>query len=118
MFGPNSEVLKLVELLSKQVLVIITGRMEKTGDTILLPGQSDRANGTRILGGSESEVHPKRDTCSWFGGSKTVMTPSVKRTPTTEPLVELESERRAMLENSCGENCCTCARSEQTSCTA
>ena len=41
MFGPKSEVLKLVELLSKQVLMRITRRMEKTGDKILFPGQSD-----------------------------------------------------------------------------
>ena len=34
MFGPKSEVLKLVELLSEQVLMRITGRMEKTGDKI------------------------------------------------------------------------------------
>ena len=33
--------------------------------------ENDRANGTRILGGRESEVHPKRDKCSWFGRSKT-----------------------------------------------
>ena len=32
MFGPKSEVLILVELLSKQVLMRITGRMEQTGD--------------------------------------------------------------------------------------
>ena len=66
MFGPQSGVLKLVELLSNQVLMRITGRMEKTGDKNLFPGQSDRANGTRILDGSESEVHPKRDKGSWF----------------------------------------------------
>ena len=36
----------------------------------LFPGQSDRANGTRILGGSEFEVHPKREKRSWFGRSK------------------------------------------------
>ena len=35
--------------------------------------------------------------------AKPVMTPSVKRKPTTESLVELESERRAMYKNSCGE---------------
>ena len=34
MFGPKSEVLKLVQLLSKQVLMRITGRLEKTGDQI------------------------------------------------------------------------------------
>ena len=32
LFGPISEVLKLVELLSKQVLMRIVGRMEKLGD--------------------------------------------------------------------------------------
>ena len=32
MFGPKSEVFKLVEHLSEQVLMRITGRMEKTGD--------------------------------------------------------------------------------------
>ena len=41
MFGPKNEFLKLVELLSKQVLMRITGRMEKTGDKNLFPGQSD-----------------------------------------------------------------------------
>ena len=71
MFGQKSEVLKLVELLSKQVLMRIRRTMEKTGDKFYFPGESDRANGTRILGGSKSEVHPKRDTCSWFGRSKT-----------------------------------------------
>ena len=40
MFGPNI-VMKLVELLSKQVLMRITGRMEKTGDKNYFPGQSD-----------------------------------------------------------------------------
>ena len=39
MFGPKSEVLKLVELLSKQVLMRITGRMEKTSDKFYFPGR-------------------------------------------------------------------------------
>ena len=39
MFGPKNEVLKLVELLSKQVLMRITGRMEKTGDKIYFLGR-------------------------------------------------------------------------------
>ena len=34
LFGKRSEVLKLVELLSKQVLMRIKGRREKLGDTI------------------------------------------------------------------------------------
>ena len=42
MFGPKREVLKLVEqLLSKQVLMRITGRMEKTGDKIYFLGRDD-----------------------------------------------------------------------------
>ena len=39
LFGPKNEVLKLVELLSKQVLMRITGRMEKTGDKIYFLGR-------------------------------------------------------------------------------
>ena len=35
LFGPTSEALKLVELLSKQVWMRITGRMEKLGDNFL-----------------------------------------------------------------------------------
>ena len=42
---------------------------------------------------------------------------SVKRTPTTESLVELEGERRAVY-RTVWENCCTHAKNEQTSCTA
>ena len=41
-------------------------QMEKTGDNIYF---LDRV--TRILGGSEPEVHPKRDKRSWFGRSRT-----------------------------------------------
>ena len=39
MFGPKNEVLKLVELSSKQVLMKITGRVEKTGDKIFFLGR-------------------------------------------------------------------------------
>ena len=38
MLGPRSEVLKLVELLSEQVLMRIIRRMEKLGDKISIPG--------------------------------------------------------------------------------
>ena len=34
--------------------------------------------------------------------AKPVMTPSVKRTPTTESLVELEGEKTSNVQNSCG----------------
>ena len=54
---------------------------------------SERHEDTR---GSESEVHPKHDKCSWFGRSKTRDDSKCEETPTTESLVELEGERRAM----------------------
>ena len=71
MFGPKNEVLKLVELLSKQVLMRITGRMEKTGDKIYFLGRVIERTARGYSGGSESEVHPKCDKCFWFGRSKT-----------------------------------------------
>ena len=96
MFGPKNEVLKLVELLSKQVLVRITGRMEKTGDKIYFLGRAIE----RTARGYSVEANPKyiRNVINVLGleEAKPVMTPSVKRTPTTESLVELEGERRAM----------------------
>ena len=49
-----------------------------------------------------------------FEEAKPVKTPSVKRTPTTESLVELEGERRAMYRTVVGK----CASSEQTSSSA
>ena len=96
MFGPKNEVLKLVELLSKQVLMRITGRMEKTGDKMYF---LDRVI-ERTARGYPVEANPKyiRNVINVLGleEAKPVMTPSVKRTPTTESLVELEGERRAM----------------------
>ena len=70
MFGPKSEVLKLVELLSKQVLMRITGRMEKTGDKIYFLGRviERTARGYRW---KRIRSTSKCDECSWFGGSKT-----------------------------------------------
>ena len=38
LFGPRSEVLKLAELLSKQVLMRIVGRMEKLGGKFFFLG--------------------------------------------------------------------------------
>ena len=43
-----------------------------------------------------SEVHPECDECSWFGGSKTSDDSKCEEDATTESLVELEGERRAM----------------------
>ena len=71
MFGPKNEVLKLVELLSKQVLMRITGRMEKTGDKIYFLGRVIE----RTARGYSVEANPKYirkcDKCSLFGRSKT-----------------------------------------------
>ena len=95
MFGPKN-VLKLVELLSKQVLMRTTGRMEKTSDKIYFLGRVIE----RTARGFSVEANPKyiRNVKNVLGleEANPVMTPSVKRTPTTESLVELEGERRAM----------------------
>ena len=95
LFGPRSEVLKLVELLSKQVLMRIIGRMEKLGDKFFFLGRVIE----RTARGCSVEANPKyiRDVITVLGleEAKPVTIPSVKRTPTTESLVELDGERRA-----------------------
>ena len=102
MFGPKSEVLKLVELLSKQVLMRISGRREKTGNNIYFLGRVIERTARRY----PVEANPKyiRNVINVLGleEAKPVMIPSVKRTPTTESLVELESERRAMYRTAVG----------------
>ena len=55
LFGPRSEVLKLVELLSKQVLMRITGRMEKMGDNFYFRGRMIE----RTARGYSVEANPK-----------------------------------------------------------
>ena len=96
LFGPRCEVLKLVELLSKQVLMRIAGRMEKLGGKISFLGRVIE----RTARGYSAEANQKyiRDVIAvlCLEEVKPVTTPSVKRTPTTESLVELENERRAM----------------------
>ena len=108
MFGPKSEVLKLVELLSKQVLMRITGRMEKTGDKIYFLGRVIE----RTARGYSVEANPKyiRNVINVLGleEAKSVMIPSVKRTPTTESFVKLEGERRAMCRTVVGKLLCMC----------
>ena len=70
--------------------------MEKTGDKIYF---LDRVI-ERTARGYSVEANPKyiRNVINVLGlvEAKPVMTPSAKRTPTTESLVELEGERRAM----------------------
>ena len=96
MFGPKSEVLKLVEPLSKQVLMRITRRMEKTGDKFYFLERVIE----RTARGYSVEANPKyiRNVINVLGleEARPVLTLSVKRTPTTESLVELDGERRAM----------------------
>ena len=69
--------------------------MEKTGDKIYF---LDRVI-ERTARGHSVEANPKyiRNVINVLGleEANPVMTPSAKRTPTTESLVELEGERRA-----------------------
>ena len=70
--------------------------MEKLGNKFFFLGRVIE----RTTRGYSVEANPKyiRDIITVLGleDAKPVTTPSVKRTPTTESLVELESERRAM----------------------
>ena len=74
----------------------ITGTVEKTGDKIFFLGRVIE----RTARGYSVEANPKyvRDVITVLGleEAKPVTTPSVKRTPTTESLVEQENKRRAM----------------------
>ena len=76
--------------------------MEKLGDQIFFLGRVIE----RTARGYWVEANPKyvRDVIAVLGleEAKPVTTPSVKRTPTTESLVELENERRAMYRTAVG----------------
>ena len=107
MFGQKSEVLKLVELLSKQVLMRTTRRMEKTGDTIYFLVRVMK----RTARGYSVEANPKyiRNVINVLGLEEAKpVTPSAKRTPTTESPVELEGERRAMYRTVVEKMLCMC----------
>ena len=77
-FGPRIEVLQLVELLSKQILMRIVGRMEKLGDKIFFLGRVIE----RTARGHSVEANPQyiRDVVAALGldDSRAVSTPSVK----------------------------------------
>ena len=81
----------------------IIGRMEKMGDKIYFLGRVIE----RTARGYSVEATPKyiRNVINVLGleEGKPVMTPSVKWTPPTESLVELEGERRAMYRTVVGE---------------
>ena len=116
LFGPRIEVLRLVELLSNQVLMRIVGRMEKLGDKFFFLGRVIE----RTARGYSVEANPKyiRDVIAVLGleDSRPVSTPSVKRTPTTESLVSWRTKDEPNTEQP-WESCCTCVRSFPTSCT-
>ena len=77
--------------------------MEKLGDKIFFLGRVFE----RTARGHLVEANPKyiRDVIAVLGleDSRSVSTPSVKRTPTTESLVELETERRAVHRTAVGQ---------------
>ena len=102
LFGPRIEVLRSVELLSNQVMMRIVGRMEKLGGKIVFLGRVIE----RTARGYSVGANPKyiRDVIAVLGleDSRPVSTPSVKRTPTTESLVELEKEKTSRVQDSRG----------------
>ena len=49
----------------------ITGRMEKTGDKIYFLGRVIQRPARGYSVEANPKYNPKRDKCSWFGGSKT-----------------------------------------------
>ena len=76
----------------------------------------------RTARGYSVEANPKyiRNVTNVLGleESKPVMTPSVKKTPTTESLVELEGGKTSNLQNSCGKIVVHVPGTSRTSCTA
>ena len=100
--GPTVKVLRSVELLSNQVMMRIVGRIEKLGDKNFLLGRVIE----RTARGYSVEAIPKhiRDVVAVLGleDSRPVSTPYVKRTPTTESLVELENKKRAVYRTAVG----------------
>ena len=78
----------------------------------------DRANGTRMLGGSESEVHPRRViVVLGLDEATLVTTPIVKRRQRQIHSLSWRAKDEQCTEQ-LWEKCCTCARNEQTSFTA
>ena len=108
-----------MERLSKEVMMRIVGRL---GDQIFFLSRVI----VRTAGGYSADAKPKyiRDVTAVLGleASRPVATPNVKKTPTTESLVELENEKRKTRNEPCTrqpwESCKTCVRSALTSCTA
>ena len=117
LFGPSSELQRLIEHLSRQVMMRIVGRLVRQSDQVFFLGRVIK----RTVRGYSVEANPKyiRDVITVLGleDAKPVATPSVKRTPTTEALVELETRDEQCTEQP-WENYRTCAKNEQISCIA
>ena len=96
----------------------IKGRMEKMGDKIYFLGRVIE----RTARGYSVEANPKyiRNVINVLGleEAKPVMTPSVKRMPQRQNHSLSWRAKDEQCTEQLWENCCTCARSEQTSCTA
>ena len=93
----------------------IVGRMERLGDQNFCLDKVIVRTAPEYSGEANSKYI--RDVIAVLGlDSRPVATPSVKRTPTTESLVKLENEKRAVYKP--WESCCTCAKSVLTSRTA
>ena len=85
--------------------------MEKLGDKIFFLGRviERTARGCSV----EANLKYIRDVIVVLGleDSRPLSTPNVKRTPTTESQIELETERRAVCRTQPWESCCKCATS-------
>ena len=108
LFGPSSELQRLIEHLSSHVMMRIVGRLVQQDDQVFILGRVIKST----VYGYSVEANPKyvRDVITVLGleDGKPVATPSVKRTPTTESLVELENERRAVDRTAMGKRLYMC----------
>ena len=102
LFGPNTELQRLIEHLSRQVMMRSVGKLVQRNDQVFFLGGVIK----RTVRGYSVGANPKyiRDVIAVPGleQAKPATTPSVKRTPTTELLVELENERRAVYRTPAG----------------
>ena len=69
--GPKVKVLRLVELLSNQVMMRIVGRIEKLGDKNFLLGRVIERTARGYSVEAKSEVHPRRGRCARSGRLET-----------------------------------------------
>ena len=113
LFSPNTELPRLIEHLSSQVMMRIVGRLAQQSDHVFF---LDRVI-MRTARGYSVEVNPKciRDVVTVLGleDAKPVATPIVKR---QNRLLNWQT-RDAQCTEQPWANCCTYAKNEQTSCT-